>query len=108
MKELPRCDEMFEMARIFVESVRLNDFVEQCLPTLKVHIILITGLCVRTETTSPRKILASPFIYRWFLQNPFTQHEKIVQLPYGVMPLISLVLGFAADVDLMRGNRFCC
>ena len=110
LKELPRCDEMFEMARIFVESVRLNDFVEQCLPTLKVHIILITGrwhVPAVGETTSARKILASPFIYRWFLQNPFTQHEKIVQLPYGVMHSnLPSFAKFAADVDLTAARQF--
>ena len=110
LKKLPNCVEVFEMARIFVESIRLDDFVKVCLPNLKVHIILITGrwhIPAVSETASARTLLASPFIHRWFLQNPFTQHEKIVQLPYGVMHSnLPSFAKFVADVDLTGERQF--
>ena len=89
LQPLPDCHKLNQnLPTIFVETTRISEFVEVCLPRLKVPIILISGrwhIPPVTESDETNKILESVKIYKWFLQNPYRAHEKIIQFPYGVM-----------------------
>lgn len=109
LKPLPPCGHLHEMAVVFVEATRIDEFAQLCLPVLKRHIILLTGrwhLPAVQKSTGTEQIIRNEYIYRWFLQNPFTIHEKIIQLPYGIMHSnLPSFAHYAAQQDLLSRDR---
>lgn len=110
LQELPKCDKVKkEMAIIFVEATRIEEFATDCLPALRVPVIIISGrwhIPSVQQSRATTAILSSNFIYKWFLQNPFTTHEKIIQFPYGVMHSnLPSFAHIASRPDLLKSNR---
>ena len=110
LEPLPACHMLTKhLSSIFVETTKITEFVKVCLPRLKVPIILISGrwhVPPVIESAETNKILESDFVYKWFLQNPFKAHKKIVQLPYGVMHAnLPSFAHVASRKDILLSNR---
>lgn len=82
---------MFDGMSIYVCSDLLRYFVNNILPNINKHFVLVSGdsdLCVPIEALTQNeanKLLRSPFLLKWFVQNTRLQYEnKIIQLPIGL------------------------
>lgn len=100
IQKLTDCANLPYMAIVFVQSNYFDEFVSNCFSKLKVKIILITGqwhkpALVRSNYTDA--VLRSPYVHSWYTQNTFSEHKKLIQIPYGIMhsnlPAFAQVVG---------------
>lgn len=82
---------MFHGMSIYVCSDLLQFFVNNILPKINKMFVLVSGdsdLCVPVEALKVNeigKLLNSPFLIKWFLQNTQVQNNpKMIQLPIGL------------------------
>lgn len=96
LKALPNCLQVPELSIVYVQSDKLHQWVQSCLPVLRGKIILITGKwhlpqVFRTPVTD--FLVNSSKIVLWASQNPiYDASEKYTPLPYGFTHESVLVL----------------
>jgi hypothetical protein len=84
-------NKMFNGMSVYVCSDLLNFFVNNILHKINKKFVLVSGdsdLCVPLEvlkTNEINKLLNSPFLIKWFLQNSQVQNNpKMIQMPIGL------------------------
>lgn len=72
---------------VYVWSGKLHEFIDQCIPSLRKKITLVSGDSDETVHTihQYRIILECPYIVRWFPQNCMITHEKVTHIPIGLV-----------------------
>ena len=83
--------DMFDGMSVYVCSDLLKFFVNGILPKINKRFVLVSGdsdLCVPKEILNENetiKLLNSPYLIRWFLQNTQIQNcDKMTQMPIGL------------------------
>jgi len=73
-----------------VDSDILAEFVENALPNINQKFVLVTGGSDRTAPLEmlteeqARRLLANPFLVKWYAQNLLFVHEKVANWPLGL------------------------